>query len=140
VTLLTISAYGMEGMAENTVLAQQDCVWYQKRSIQIVTAVTLCSVASYIFAVCMGKVSSPKALWTLLTTPLVAHDNNVQPGNSELNTSADATGNASAKLDDDKINKDDVVREKPLRSYRVGPDETSKKSVKDSVKDWFRKL
>ena len=136
----TFSAYGMEGMAENTVLAQQDCAWYKKRSIQIVAAVTLCSMASYILAVCMGKVSSPKALLNLLTTPLVAHDNNVQPGNSELNTSADATGDASAKLDDDKINKDDETRKMPVRSYRVGPDEMNKKSFIDSMKDRFRKL
>jgi len=131
----TISAYGMEGegIAENTVPAQQTCVWYKKRSIQIVAAVTMCSMASYVLAVCMGKVSSPKALWTLLTTSLLAHNNNVQSGNSELNTSADATGYASAKLDDDKINKDDMT----ARGVRIGSSEANKSQ--GSIKKFFQK-
>jgi len=136
----TFPVYSAQGGAENTVLAQQNCAWYKKRSIQIVAAVTLCSMASYVLAVCMGKVSSSKALWTLLTTPLLAHNNNdVKSGNSELNTSVNVTGSNSIKPDDSN-NKEDETRKMPVRSYRVGPDEMSKKSFKDLVKDWFRKL
>lgn len=139
----TVPVYGMEGIAENTAPAQQVCVWYKKRSIQIAAAVATCMMASYVIAVCMGKISSPKALLNLLTTPLVKHNNNVQPDNSALNTNDVIVEDNNIKLDDDKINKndkDDKSGKMPLIGYRVGPDETNKQSVKDSIKEWFYAL